>query len=101
MSDNIKLSYKDKIIAKKPKLYCVIMHNDDYTPMDFVVEILIKVFHKQIVEATNMMMKIHENGKLIVGIYTYDIAITKKTISDNMSKRRNYPLKITIDEAIE
>lgn len=101
MTDNSKLSYKDKIMLKEPKMYCVIMYNDECTTMDFVVEILTKVFHKPIVEATNIMLKIHETGKSIVGVYTYDIAVTKKIVSDNMAKQKSFPLKITIDEAIE
>lgn len=101
MSFNSNLSSKTETNIKIPKMYCVIMHNDDYTSMDFVVDVLVKIFHKQLVEATNIMMKIHETGKSIVGTYTYDIAVTKKIASEQMAIAHNFPLKITIDEAIE
>ena len=94
-------SPENNVLIKKPKMYNVIMHNDDYTTMHFVVEILISVFHKQAVDASNLMMQIHKSGKAIVGTYIYDMAITKKLIADQMSAQNQYPLKITIDEAIE
>ena len=65
------------IKLKKPKMYRVIIYNDDYTTMDFVVEVLINIFHKNPAEATKIMFDVHNKGKGIVGIYTYDIALTK------------------------
>lgn len=92
--------HEDSTKLKAPKMYNVIMHNDDFTTMQFVVEVLIEVFRKQSVEASELMMKIHKNGKCIVGTYTYDIAVTKKLIADQMAKQQNYPLMITINEEI-
>lgn len=100
MSSENKLSYNIKNELKEPKMYTVTMHNDDYTTMQFVVEILIKIFHKSSVEASSLMMKIHQTGSAVVGTYTYDIAATKKIAADNIAEINEFPLKITIDEAI-
>ena len=95
---NSRLSEELKTELKKPKMYAVIMHNDDYTTMQYVVEILIQIFNKSSVEASELMMKIHTNGSAVIGIYTYDAAVTKKLLADQLSEQRNFPLKITIDE---
>ncbi len=86
---------------KAPKMFSVIMHNDDITTMDFVVEVLTKIFHKDLVEASNIMMEVHNNGKGVAGTYTYDIAITKKIQAEQMSHEKGFPLKLSLDEAIE
>jgi len=83
-------------IVKTPKMYAVILLNDDVTTMDFVVDLLIKVFHKSTVEASAVMMQVHENGQGIAGVYTYDIAVTKKIQSDRMASEQGFPLKLTI-----
>ncbi len=84
-----------------PKMYTVIMHNDDFTTMDFVTLVLMKIFNKGAQEATQIMMEIHEKGNSPVGVFTYDIAITKKMQTDQMSKEKGYPLRLTIEEAKE
>lgn len=96
-----KLSPETLTNLKRPKMYYVILHNDDYTTMEFVTELLIKVFNKPSADAANIMMSVHKSGSGIAGKYTYDIAVTKKLISDNLSEEHGFPLKITIDEAIE
>ena len=68
---------KNKNKVQKPKKYKCIMHNDDYTPMDFVVAVLQTVFHKPPEEAFRLMMQVHEKGKGIAGVYTKEIAETK------------------------
>ncbi len=93
-----KFSSELKTELKKPKMYVVIMHNDDYTTMQFVVEVLIKIFNKSSIEASELMMKVHTKGNAVIGVYTYDIAVTKKLLADKMAKQREFPLKITIDE---
>ena len=93
-----KFSSELKTKLKKPKMYVVIMHNDDYTTMRFVVEVLIQIFNKSSIEASELMIKIHTKGNAVIGIYTYDIAVTKKLLADKMAKQREFPLKITIDE---
>lgn len=84
--------------VKKPKLFVVIMHNDDITTMDFVVDVLVKVFHKSTMEASNIMMDIHNNGSGVAGVYTYDIAVTKKAQTEQRAFEKGFPLKITMDE---
>ncbi|TYQ15909.1 UNVERIFIED_CONTAM: ATP-dependent Clp protease adaptor protein ClpS [Acetivibrio alkalicellulosi] len=75
-----------------PKMYRVILLNDDYTTMEFVVEILISIFHKTATEATKIMLDVHEKGKGIVGVYTYDIAKTKIMQVEQIAKEREFPL---------
>jgi len=84
---------------QRPKLYAVVMHNDDYTTMDFVIEVLMKVFRKSIDEATAAMMDIHRTGARIVDIYTYDIAVTRANMALAMAADRGYPLMVTVKEA--
>ena len=89
---------EEKTKLKKPRLYKVILHNDDYTTMDFVIEILVTVFNKPVQEANKIMMDIHKKGKGIVGVYTYDIALTKTTLTEAIARERQYPLKASIEE---
>lgn len=93
-----KFSDKLKTDLKKPKMYSVTMYNDDFTTMQFVVEVLIKIFNKSSVEASELMMCIHTNGLAKIGVYSYDIAVTKKLLADKMAEKEEFPLKITIDE---
>lgn len=90
---------EEKTQLKKPNLYKVILHNDDYTTMDFVVEVLVTIFNKPVQEANKIMLDIHRKGKGIVGIYTYDIALTKTTLTEAIARERQYPLKASIEEA--
>ena len=92
------LQVKKDIKVKKPRMYKVILHNDHYTTMDFVVEVLIKVFHKNIMEATELMLQVHRNGFGICGVYTYDIAQTKANQVHTMARQREFPLKCTVEE---
>ena len=74
------------------------MHNDDFTTMDFVVEILIDIFHKDNAEAKRLMLLGHESGKAIVGIYPYDIAVSKVQVSKERAKQAGFPFRLTIEE---
>lgn len=87
---------KDEI--KRPKMYKIILLNDDYTTMDFVIEVLVVIFHKSAADATRIMLDVHEKGKGIVGIYTYDIARTKISQVENMAKEKEFPLKAVMEE---
>ena len=89
---------KSKIKVKKPKQYKVIMHNDDYTTMEFVLSVLVNIFKKEIKEANKIMMDVHEKGIGIAGIYTYDIAMTKVTKAMNLAKEEGFPFKLTIEK---
>ena len=90
---------KDEQEIQEPKLFRVILHNDDYTTMEFVVEILISVFHKQTVEATRIMLDVHKRGKGVCGVYSYDIAATKAAQVHDLARQREFPLKCSLEEA--
>ena len=92
---------QSRIDLEEPRMYAVILHNDDITTMDFVVEVLVRIFHKPSVEASQIMMDVHNAGKGVAGIYTYDIAVTKKLQTDQMSKEKSFPLRLTVEEAME
>jgi ATP-dependent Clp protease adaptor protein ClpS len=90
---------RDEKEIREPKLYRVILHNDDYTTMDFVIEILICVFHKPAAEATRIMLDVHKKGKGICGVYHYDIAATKVAQVHQLARQREFPLKCSLEEA--
>lgn len=75
-----------------PPMYAVIMHNDDYTPMDFVVQILQKYFQKESREAFHLMMKVHVEGAAKIGVYTKEIAETRIHLVHEEARRHQYPL---------
>ncbi len=81
-----------------PRMYKVILHNDDYTSMEFVIEILIKIFNKQSSDATAIMLDVHKKGRGICGIYTYDIALTKVAQVQTMAEENQFPLKCSYEE---
>lgn len=83
---------------REPPMYRVIMHNDHYTTMDFVVEVLQKVFQKPPQQAATLMMQIHRSGSALCGIYVYDIAATKVAKVHRMAKERGFPLRCTMEE---
>lgn len=85
-----------RIKIREPKHFKVIMHNDDFTTMDFVVDILIDIFHKDEPEAERLMMMVHENGQAVVGAYPYDIAVTKVQSAAARAKVEGYPFRLTI-----
>lgn len=83
---------------QEPKMYKVILHNDHYTTMDFVIKILVEVFHKPLAEATKIMMNVHRKGRGICGVYTYNIALTKVYRVQSMAIQSEFPLKCTLEE---
>ena len=90
---------EQKIKTIKPKMFRIILLNDDYTTMEFVVEILMTVFRKSETEATMIMLDVHKKGRGTVGVYTYDIAMTKKSRVEEIARKREYPLKTIVEEA--
>ncbi len=84
---------------QEPKMYRVLLHNDHYTTMDFVVEVLMKVFHMPAAQATQVMLDVHRKGTGMCGVYVYDIAATKVNQVHRMAKERDYPLKCSYEEA--
>ena len=84
---------------KEPDMWRVILLNDDYTPRDFVVEILVSIFHKAPIEATRIMLEVHNKGRGMVGIYPYDIGRTKVVQVTNLAREREFPLKSILEKA--
>ena len=84
---------------KEPEMFNVVLYNDHYTTMEFVVSILRSIFHKPIIEATKIMMDVHKKGKGVVGLYTFDIASTKVAQVLQKAKEYEYPLKCTVEKA--
>ncbi len=102
MSDENKISStgvatKEKIEVQKPKLYKVILLNDDYTPMEYVVKLLRMVFMKSEDEAVNIMLMVHKKGAGICGIFTKEIAETKVRTVLKMAKNDQHPLKCVME----
>lgn len=96
---DIESELKSEIKITTPRMYKVIIHNDDYTTMDFVVEILMNIFNKPAAEATKIMLDVHKKGKGICGVYTYDIAVTKVLQVHHEARKKEYPLKCSYEEA--
>ena len=82
----------------EPPLYRVLIHNDDYTPKAFVVEVLMKVFNKAMDEATGIMWHTHQNGTGLCGIYTFEVAETKVNLVTDAARSSGFPLRLTIEE---
>jgi ATP-dependent Clp protease adaptor protein ClpS len=83
---------------KHPDEYMVILLNDDYTTMEFVVMVLMNVFHRSFVDSTRIMLDVHKRGKGVVGSYPYDIAVTKVTRVHALAKEAGYPLRCAIEK---
>ena len=80
----------------EPRRYKVVIYNDDFTTMDFVVKILTTVFFKSENEAEVLMMSVHKSGSAVVGIYSYDIALSKVRKATDMAREEGFPLKLTV-----
>jgi ATP-dependent Clp protease adaptor protein ClpS len=84
--------------VKRPQLYKVVLHNDDYTTMEFVVNILESVFSKTPAEAHRIMMQVHCNGHGICGVYTYEVAETKVALVHEQAREHGFPLRASMEE---
>ena len=93
---NIKLAVKPK--TKIPPFYRVLMMNDDYTPMEFVIEVLEKFFQKNREEATQIMLHVHQRGVGVCGIYAYDLAETKAMQVMNYARKYEHPLQVQLEK---
>jgi len=84
--------------TQEPTLFKVVLHNDDYTTMDFVVEILESVFQKSPAEAYGIMMAVHRQGRGICGLYPHEIAETKVATVHEIARDRGFPLRASVEE---
>ncbi len=82
---------------QKPKKYKVLLHNDDYTTMEFVIFILESIFHKTMADAQTIMLQVHKNGAGVCGLYTYEIAESKAKKVSMLAKENSFPLLCTIE----
>jgi ATP-dependent Clp protease adaptor protein ClpS len=89
---------KPRTKTKKPRLYKVLLLNDDYTPMDFVVYILEQFFNKSRSEATNIMLQVHRRGVGVCGVYTYEVAETKVSQVMIFARQNEHPLQCTMEK---
>ena len=91
------LKERQRTDIREPKRFKVLLHNDDFTTMDFVVKVLKQVFVLTGEKAEALMMKVHKEGKAAVGLYTYDIAASKARRVSNMAREEGFPLRVTIE----
>ena len=89
---------RTKSKTAKPPLYKVILLNDDYTPMEFVVEVLKAVFHKPHADATRIMLHVHQNGMGVAGVYPFEVAETKTHTVEELARQAEYPLKCVMEK---
>ena len=90
---------KAKPKTRKPSMYKVLLLNDDYTPMEFVVDVLEKFFRMDRTTATRVMLEVHTQGKGICGVFTYEIAETKVALVTSYARDHHHPLMCTLEEA--
>jgi len=89
---------KISLELEEPRMFRVLLHNDDYTSMDFVVDVLMHIFHKNAMEAEKIMIEIHEKGIGVCGVYSFEIAQTKAEQVKQKAKQNGFPLLATIQE---
>ena len=99
MSTKKAYELEGELSLMEPKLYKVLLLNDDYTSMDFVIEILMNVFHKSYQEAEKIMLDVHKNNYGLCGVYTYEVAETKIMQVSKLAREQGFPLKATMEEA--
>ena len=95
---DVKVDNKVKAIKKEPSNYTVILLNDDVTPMDFVIELIVKIFRHTPETAKDLTLKIHKEGSAVVGIYTYEIAEQKAVETTTLSRNHGFALQIKVEE---
>ncbi len=98
LDTQINIDESTKEIMLEPGKYKVLMLNDDVTPMDFVVEILIEIFKHSEIVARNITMEIHENGSSVVGLYNYELAEQKSLEATKLSRENGFPLQVAIEK---
>ena len=88
---------RERVLIEEPRQYKVIFHNDDFTTMEFVTDVLRRVFNKPADEAVTLMMRVHREGQAVVGIYSYDVATSKVRKATTMAREAGFPLRLTVE----
>ncbi len=88
---------RQHISIKEPRRYKVMIHNDDFTTMDFVMMVLMEVFFMSEPNAYSLMMQVHHSDKAVAGVYTYDIAMSKARKVTDMAREEGFPLRVTVE----
>ncbi|OOB79584.1 MAG: ATP-dependent Clp protease adaptor ClpS [Epulopiscium sp. Nele67-Bin001] len=101
MSVSHKAEVKDVVKVQKPRRYAALMHNDDFTTMEFVIEVLETIFAKSSGEAYTIMMNVHKKGIGVAGVYSVDIATSKAKKAMELARENNFPFKMTVKEVDE
>ena len=96
--DGVGVVTSTKPKLQKPSMYRVLLLNDDYTPMEFVVYVLEAIFNKNREEATQIMLHVHQNGLGLCGVYTYEVAETKVAQVVDSARRNQHPLQCTMEK---
>ncbi len=99
MSTKKEYELDGELSVMEPKQYKVLLLNDDYTSMDFVVEVLMNIFHKNYQEAEKIMLDVHRQDRGLCGIYIYEVAETKIMQVSKLAREQGFPLKATMEEA--
>lgn len=95
---DIQIEDKIKIELQPPKMWKVVFLNDDHTPMEFVIELLMGVFRHDEARSRDITLEIHETGAAVVGVYTYEIAENKGVESSRLAQEHGFPLQIRVEE---
>ena len=98
MSNEIEIELDDDIDLQEPKKYKVFLLNDDFSTMDFVIDVLVKVFRKNQTEAEAIMLEVHNNQKGLCGVYSFEIASTKVAQVKSLAREKGFPLKAIMEE---
>ncbi|MCK5111828.1 MAG: ATP-dependent Clp protease adapter ClpS [Arcobacteraceae bacterium] len=98
MAHKIEYDLDVELEVEEPKKYKVLLLNDDFSTMEFVIEILRKIFRKSQTQSADIMLKVHNNGKAVCGVYTHEIASTKVAQVKHNAKKAGFPLKAVIEE---
>ncbi len=88
---------KERVRTQKPRLWRVILHNDDFTTQDFVIDVLVSVFNKEHGEAVELMLEIHFRGACVAGVYTREVAETKVETVEQLAQKNEYPFLATME----
>jgi ATP-dependent Clp protease adaptor protein ClpS len=95
---DIKIESKIKIELQPPKMWKVVFLNDDHTPMEFVMDLLVNIFKHDEARSRDITLEIHETGAAVVGVYTYEIAENKGVESSRIAQENGFPLQIRVEE---